>query len=279
MARSPRRLLCYCLTAVVPAIGMLTAATVSARASAITAPAAAAQAKALAVAAIQQLQVGRHPLSQKTGATNETSGNWAGYADTGTSFSKVAASWTEPSAACTSGAEQLAAFWVGIDGYAGASVEQDGTLIECFAGKAYQYTWWEMFPANAMQVVGSTVAAGDAITAAVARSGTSYTLKVTDSTHPANSFSKAEGCSSCAGTSAEWIAEAPSNGSSDYPLTDFRSWTVASAKVTRGAAAGSISSSAADEVTMVSSAKKVKAQPGSLNGGGSGFTVTWERAS
>ena len=32
---------------------------------------------------------------------------------------------------------------------------------------AYQYTWWEMYPTNAIQVVGQTLAAGDAITSTV----------------------------------------------------------------------------------------------------------------
>ena len=60
-------------------------------------------------------------------------------------------------------------------------MEQDGTLIECYRDVAYQYTWWEMYPTNAIQVVGSSLRAGDTITASVVRSGSSYTLKVTDS--------------------------------------------------------------------------------------------------
>jgi hypothetical protein len=67
-------------------------------------------------------------------------------------------------------------------------VEQDGTLIECYRHVAYYDTWWEMYPANAIQVVGSTLRAGDSLTASVVRSGTSYTLKVTDSSRSADSF-------------------------------------------------------------------------------------------
>ena len=289
MTRRPRKFLLYCLTAIVPAIGMLTATAVSASAQPATSRPAAAEAKALAKAAIQQLEIGHHPLDHKTGVTSPpskpygltdvTSTNWSGYADTGSAFSKVAASWTEPSATCSSGAEQLAAFWVGIDGYTSSSVEQDGTLIECYQGQAYQYTWWEMYPTNSIQVVGSTVAAGDAITSVVTRSGTSYTLTVTDSTHTADSFTRSETCSSCANTSAEWIAEAPSSGSSVYPLANFKSWTATNASVTEGSTSGTISSFTDDEITMIDSSKRVKAQPGSLNGSGSSFAVTWERAS
>ena len=120
----------------------------------------------------------------------------------------------------------LAAFWVGIDGYSSGSVEQDGTLAECYGGRAYQYTWWEMYPTNAIQVVGTSLHANDAVTASVVRSGTSYTLKVIDSGHPANSFITTQTCSGCANSSAEWIAEAPS-GRGVYPLSHFSTWTEA----------------------------------------------------
>ena len=159
-------------------------------------------------------------------------------------------------------------------------MEQDGTLIECYQGTAYQYTWWEMYPTNAIQVVGSSLRAGDSITSSVVRSGTSYTLKVTDSTHTANSFSTTQTCSSsCANSSAEWIAEAPSGSSGVYPLARFSTWTASSAAVTQGATSGVISSFTDDEITMIDSSGAVKAQPGALNSSGNGFAVTWERAS
>jgi len=293
MANPPRRFLFYCATAIVPAVGMIAATAVSASAGTTAAatakPSASAQAGALAKVAIEKIAVGQHPLNHLVGVTSppaRTKGltkvqstNWAGYADTGSSFSKVSASWTEPSVTCSGSQEQLAAFWVGIDGYSSSSVEQDGTLIECYRGRAYQYSWWEMYPTNAIQVVGQTVAAGDAITSTVTRSGTSYTLTVTDSTHAANSFTETESCASCANTSAEWIAEAPSGSSSIYPLADFHSWTASNASVTEGSSSGVISSFTDDELTMVDNAGRTKALPGSLNSGGNGFSVTWERAS
>ena len=293
MTRHPRRFLLYCLTAIVPAIGMLAATVPTASAQATTAvtvrPSASAEAQALAKAAIEKLAVGQHPLNHPAGVvsppgklkglTNVTSTNWSGYADTGSSFSKVSASWTEPSATCGSGAEQLAAFWVGIDGYSSSSVEQDGTLIECYQSQLYQYTWWEMYPTNAIQVVGQTLAAGDAITSTVTRSGKSYTLTVTDSTHTADSFTRTETCSNCANTSAEWIAEAPSGSSGVYPLADFGSWTASNASVTEGSTSGVISSFTDDEITMIDSSGNTKALPGSLNSSGNSFPVTWERAS
>ena len=116
------------------------------------------------------------------------------------------------------------------------------------------------------QVAGSSVSPGDSISASVVKSGSSYTLKVTDSTHPANSFTTTQTCSDCADSSAEWIAEAPSGSSGVYPLSDFRSWSASGASVTSGSASGVISSFPDDELTMIDSSGAVKAQPGSLSG-------------
>ena len=220
-----------------PAIGLLagTAAVASARTDQRPHRAthsAAAEAKAIAVSEIKKLTVGYHPTDHQVGITSPgfkglsdvTSTNWSGYADTGSSFSDVSASWTEPGATCSSRTTSLAAFWVGIDGYSSNSVEQDGTMIECYNRTAYQFTWWEMYPTNDVQVVGETAAAGDAITASVVRSGTSYKLTVTDSTHTADSFTTTQTCSasSCVDSSAEWIAEAPTGSSGVEPLSELR---------------------------------------------------------
>jgi Peptidase A4 family len=278
------RLLNLALAACLPVAGMLMAFGTAASASTAATPSS--RAAAAARTLLHNLSVGQHSANHRVagqaarikGLTQVESTNWSGYADTSSTFSTVTANWTEPSASCT-GTTSLAAFWVGIDGYSSSTVEQDGTLIECYLGTAYQYTWWEMYPTNDIQVVGSTLAAGDSISASVVRSGTSYTLKVTDSTHTADSFSTTQTCSSCANSSAEWIAEAPSGSSGVYPLSHFSTWTASSATVTGSSGAGVISSYTDDEITMIDSASRVKAQPGALNSSGNGFSVTWERSS
>jgi hypothetical protein len=279
------RVLCTALVACVPALGMLLAFGPAAGAS-TAAASPSARAAAAARIAIEHLQVGQHgavhrmagQASRVKGLTQVESTNWSGYADTGSGFSKVSASWTEPKGTCSGRTESLAAFWVGIDGYSSDSVEQDGTLIECYRGTAYNYTWWEMYPTNDIQVVGESLEPGDNISASVVRSGTSYTLAVTDSTHTANSFSTKQTCSSCANSSAEWIAEAPSGSSGVYPLTDFGSVSLSSATVTEGSTSGVISSFTDDEITMITSSGATEAQPGALNSSGNGFSVTWVRS-
>jgi hypothetical protein len=279
------RLLGTALVACVPAIGMLLAFGPAAGASTAAASPSAAAAAA-ARTAIEHLEIGQHSANHRVAGhasrvkalSQVTSTNWSGYADTGSGFSKVTASWTEPTGTCSGRTESLAAFWVGIDGYTSSSVEQDGTLIECYRGATYNYTWWEMYPTNAIQVVGSSLEPGDHISASVVRSGTSYTLAVTDSTHTANSFSTKQTCSSCANSSAEWIAEAPSGSNGVYPLTDFHTFSLSSATVTEGSTSGTISSFTDDEITMDTSSGATEAQPGALNGSGNAFSVTWVRS-
>jgi hypothetical protein len=289
MHRLPRILACAMIAAL-PALGLTVGSTAAANASpTVTARSAPARADALALAIIKHLRVGQHGTDHRlpgafrssvSGLSQVQSTNWSGYADTGSNFSKVTGSWSEPGAVC-SRSTTYAAFWVGIDGYSSNSVEQDGTLIECYQRTAYQYSWWEMYPTNDIQVVGESVAAGDSISASVVRSGNSYTLEVTDSTHSANSFTTTQTCSNCANSSAEWIAEAPCCTSSGgiLPLAEFGTWTESGATVTEGSSSGVISSFTDDEITMVDSSGRVKAQPGSLNGSGNGFSVAWERSS
>jgi hypothetical protein len=273
--------------ACVPALGLALAFGPAAGASTSSASPSA-QAAAAARTALQHLTIGQHGTDHRVlrqgesaskikALTQVQSGNWSGYADTGSGFSTVTGKWTEPSATC-SATESLAAFWVGIDGYSSDSVEQDGTLIECYGGAAYYYTWWEMYPSNAIQVVGSTLRAGDSITASVVRSGSSYTLKVTDSSRSGDSFSTTQSCS-CANSSAEWIAEAPSGSSGVEPLSHFSTFSLSSATVATTSKSGTISSFTDDEITMVDSSGNTEAQPGALNSGGTGFSVAWERSS
>ena len=208
--------------------------------------------------------------------TKVQSTNWSGYADLGKPFTKVSGTWTEPTGTCGSGTS-LAAFWVGIDGFSSDSVEQDGTIIECDGGTAFYFDWWELFPTNAVQVVNS-VNPGDTITSSVSRSGTNYTLTVTDSTTPSDSFTTTQSCTSCVNSSAEWIAEAPSGSTGVEPLSNFGVFKMRNAKVSNVTKSGVISSFSDDQITMIDSSSNVEAQPSGLSTAGNWFKVTWERS-
>lgn len=251
------------------------------------------QAQALAVArqAIKNLKIGQHGRVHRmqtrslriTGQNQVETNNWSGYADDnsgGNTYSEVAGSWTEPAVSCTSASDtELAAFWVGLDGYNTDSVEQDGTLAECYDGAVYYFTWWEMYPSNAIQVVGESLNPGDSIYAQVVdEGGGSYALTVADYSNSADSFSTTQTCSDCADASAEWIAEAPTGGSGIYPLPDYSTWTVSGATVTSGGE-GVISSFPDDAITMVDTSGNAESTPSGLNGTGDGFTTYWDASS
>lgn len=291
MTKRTSRFLSYPLAAGVLAAGMLTAATTAASAGTDSAAQArsssggtpTAAAVAFARNTLQKMLSGHHALDEHAGTAQKINGqtqvksnNWSGYADTGKNFSKVSGSWTEPTASCGLNVESLAAFWVGIDGYNSSTVEQDGTMVECYLGTMYQYTWWETYPGNSVQTVGSTVHAGDHITASVNRSGSSYALRVTDSTHPANSFSTTRTVAGAANSSAEWIAEAPSGSLGVYPLTNFGTWHATGASVSNGTTTGSISSFPDYEITMDDTLGLTEAAPSALTNSGTAFSVAWK---
>lgn len=275
----------HVLVACVPVLGLVMAVGAG-TASAAHSPV---NARAAALAALKHLKIGQHPTNHPLpghsvrvkGAVTST--NWAGYANTKASatYSKVTGSWTEPRATCGSG-QSFAAFWTGIDGFSNKTVEQDGTLIQCVGGTASYFSWWEMFPRNQIQVVGQSVQPGDKITSSVTRSGTKYTLKLTDSTNPANSFSTTQTCAAttCKDANAEWIAEAPccTGSGGVLPLAKFGTWTLTGAAVTAGTKSGTITTFPHQEITMVNSSGQVKAQTGALNSAGNQFTVTWKRS-
>jgi hypothetical protein len=220
--------------------------------------------------------------------TKVTSLNWSGYADlaaTGSSFTSVRAQWKVPTVTCpsTGTGVSAAAFWVGIDGFSSKTVEQDGTISECFGSILIGTAdWWEMYPTNAVQIV-STVSPGDAVVASVVDKADQYTLKVTDKTSTAGSFNTTQSCgtTACANSSSEWIAEAPccSAPNTVYPLPQFTPWRVIGARTVSGGVSGSISKFTHDSITMVNASKAVLAAPTALNSTGTSFGVKWHASS
>jgi hypothetical protein len=256
-------------------------------------PAAAASDRAAATRALQRVfrVSGPLPFERAPGAsvrrigavTIALSGNWSGYADdnsTGRTYSAVTATWTQPRVTCTATEDELAGYWVGLDGFTDPTVEQDGTFAWCYQGAVYYYSWWEMFPDGAV-VVGTTVAPGDHLTASVTLTSKGYRLAVADSTHPANSFTTVQQCPSgatCYNTSAEWIAETPGGARGTWPWPPFGTWRPASARVTSEGKTGSISSFPDDQIFIVGDDGQALENTGNLASSGTAFGLTWAYA-
>jgi len=199
------------------------------------------------------------------------SSNWSGYAATGAdgAFTSVSASWTEPTATCSSGGSaQYAAFWVGLDGYNSASVEQTGTDSDCVGQTPSYYGWYEMYPA-APVFFSNPVQPGDALSASVTFSGTqTYTLVLRDSTEGwTQTITQDE--AGLARSSAEVITEAPSSNTGVLPLADFGTVNYADAAA-NGTALASLNPT---EIVMVDGSGLQKDSTSAISGGA--FSNTW----
>ena len=200
---------------------------------------------------------------------HDTSDNWAGYASTGSSYTSVSSSWTQPSVSCGS-EDTYSSFWVGLDGDGTDSVEQTGTEADCSGGQASYSSWYEMYPADPV-TYSDDVEPGDSFTATVTTDGSGdFTLTLTDNTQGWTETQNETG-SSATGGSAEVIAEAPySNGV--LPLSDFGTVDFTGATVD-GSAIGDSSPSSID---LVSDGGVTEATTSSLDSSGEDFSVTWE---
>jgi len=203
-----------------------------------------------------------------------TSTNWSGYAVTGANgaFHSVSASWTQPTATCTTRRAQYASFWVGLDGYNSNSVEQTGTDSDCSGRTPQYYGWYEMFPAFPVNF-SNTVRPGDSMSASVTFSGTStFTLVLHDATQGWTQ-TITQNQTGLARSSAEVITEAPSSNSGVLPLADFNTINYS----TSSANGTSLGTQSPIAITMVNNSGTAKDSTSSISSGGA-FSNTWIRS-
>lgn len=179
-------------------------------------------------------------LSFKPLSYNINGYNWGGYAATGSGFSSVSATWTEPSATCNS-SNDLYAPWVGIDGYGSSTVEQTGVATDCSSGSPKDQAWYEMYPKSPVYLSSSSypVSAGDSIHASVTYTGSRhYQLTISDSSR-GWTYTTTQSISAQR-TSAEVIIESPTGAYPNFGTLNFSSATV------NGKSLGSFSPTALD---------------------------------
>jgi len=236
----------------------------------------------------------------------DVSSNWSGYAVTGVgstatvastsmSFSDVTGTWTQPAATCTPGQSTSAAIWVGLGGYTvgSNSLEQTGTSADCNgAGKATYYAWYELVPAASVTLK-LKIFPGDKITSTVLINGTDVVVQVKNRTRH-TFFSKHLQMATPDLSSAEWIAEAPSECTvtgfcRTVPLTNFGSVTFSKIAALGNGQGGTLSGPGWEPtpIQLVPRARRVfgdvnasasstaGASPTNLAADGSAFTVNW----
>jgi hypothetical protein len=228
----------------------------------------------LATAALLSATAGGATSSLRHGRlhriTNSTSSNWSGYAVTGSRYTSVSSSWTEPTATCSGTA--YSSFWVGLDGDTSGTVEQTGTDADCSGRTPQYYAWYEMYPKYPVNYR-KTVRPGDAMTASVTTDGSgNFTLTIADTTRGWSKTTTAK-LKSATLSSAEVIAEAPSSGSGVLPLANFGTVTFTGSTANGSLLTGS--TPGIDPITMASGST-VKAQPGGISAGN--FSVAWKHS-
>ena len=152
------------------------------------------------------------PVEGPNGIRVTYSSNWSGYAalprTAGETFTSIVASYNVPSVTCSATPDTFSFHWIGLDGWADQTVEQDGISANCRGGSARYHAWYEMYPANSKGEF--QVDPGDAIESAIRSLGHSkYELSLKDVTS-GQGFDVVQPCpvSACENSSAEDITEA-----------------------------------------------------------------------
>jgi hypothetical protein len=185
------------------------------------------------------------PQSAPPGQVRPISTHWAGYVDTGGSFTAVQAAWVQPRVRCER-PNSSASFWIGLGGATATTqgLEQIGTSADCSENFLASYSaWYELIPVPARPVqLPLTVAAGDRLSAKVGVQGATVTLAIRNLT-TGKWFSTRKTVRSLDLSTAEWIAEAPASCVIEctlLPLADFGSVAFTEAAVSAGAHTGAI---------------------------------------
>jgi hypothetical protein len=203
--------------------------------------------------------------------THATSSNWAGWDNTGSTYTSVSASWVQPAVTCAKRQTAYSSFWVGLDGDGSNSVEQTGTEADCNRGTPVYSSWYEFYPAYPVNY-SNTVRPGDQFSASVTYSAGTYTLVLTDSTQGWSHTTKGTAPSGL-NASAEVIAEAPSSNRGVLPLANFGTMNFTNATV-NGAALGTVPTP--QKITMAGNTY-TKASVSNLTNN-TNFSVTWQHS-
>lgn len=230
------------------------------------------------------------PLSVGS-TTQATSRNWDGYvtvpSTTSPTFNAVSATWVQPSVTCEA-AQAWTVFWVGLDGWSDATVEQGGSSAYCptAGGPATYQLWWEMYPTNAIRTV-LTIAAGDTIHAVVTYepATSDYVIRVRDVTS-GKGFTRTELCGAgftCYRYSAEVITEdvghySGSGGTTYFPLADYGKMHYGAVNIVDASGTkGPISDAAWNDAAVIERSGGVTyATISKLFGGGHAFNTIWK---
>ncbi len=181
---------------------------------------------AVAHGAVERILGGQH--GSVTGATDaQISANWSGMIDEGRTFTAVGADWVVPAVQPRPYTTDSST-WIGIGGATDSSLIQTGTDQGASGGSTVYSAWIQVSPA--LSVTQFTVSPGDHIDASVVEGAPgSWTVSIADLT--LGKSSSQTFADTVPASSAEWIEEAPTLGTTPSPLADYGSVTFTSISV------------------------------------------------
>jgi hypothetical protein len=189
---------------------------------------------------------------------------WSGYAITASAITSATGTFTLPRMSCTPWSRSDVAFWVGIDGFNTATVEQTGVDATCGPDGVTYRPWYETFPLPAT-FIDQPAAAGDHVTATVQRTAPhTYALTLHDVTARWTSTTT-QTTQNDQDTTAEWIAERASQRVASFRPVLFEQ-----------CAANGQAISTYDSATAITLEGRRMLVPSSLNTSGNAFHVTSE---
>ena len=159
------------------------------------------------------------PSSVSNGIDSST--NWSGLIDTGTTYTAVAGHWSVPSVQAST-AQKAAATWIGISGFHAPTLIQTGVDEIATSGTVQYGAWYELIPASPVNI-NEPVSPGDVMAAVInqtaARTWHIAIQDVTKDWTAAGTVTYTAGSAS----SAEWISERPTVNTALSTLADYGS--------------------------------------------------------
>ncbi|HSW80603.1 MAG TPA: G1 family glutamic endopeptidase [Candidatus Saccharimonadales bacterium] len=211
-----------------------------------------------------------------TQTISDTTSNWAGYISSGGTYTGISGSWKVPSVSASSETFAADAAWIGIGGESSNDLIQVGTQNIVENGQVAAGSFYEQLPDSSITIPGVSVSAGDSITASVREvSDGEWTIYIKDITN-GQSFSNTVAYDSSK-SSAEWIQEAPSDGSGIIPLDQFGSVTFTDGSTTVNGSTVDMQNSGAKAINMINDYGQAMTAISAISN--NGFTVSRTSAS
>ena len=187
----------------------------------------------------------------------------------------ISASWTVPEVKPSEN-NTFSGAWVGIGGYGEDTLIQTGTEQEYINGRSAYYAWYELLPDHLIRIPSLHVRSGDLITASVSpvsENASTWSIEINDVTR-GEQFKKVVVYNSSM-RSAEWIVERPKVNGTISTLANFGNVTFTECKATINGVTGTVGNFSYTKLVMHEDGDTSLVSVSSLDGKGSGFTVTY----